>query len=51
MQERQQPRSASGAKAIALDQKVLVARYRLYLFVSILLTAAFALGLHIIFGR
>jgi hypothetical protein len=51
MQKVDQDRRSSGAKAIALDQKVIVARYRFYMFLSIVLSAAFALGLHLIFGR
>jgi hypothetical protein len=44
-------RRSSGAKAVALDQRVIMARYRLFLFLSLILSAAFALGLHVIFGR
>ncbi len=51
MQKEDQNRRSNGAKAIALDEKVMAARYRLYMFLSIVLSAAFALGLHIIFGR
>ncbi len=51
MQKIDQNRRSSGAKAIALDQRAMVARYRLYVFLSIVLSAAFALGLHIVFGR
>lgn len=51
MQKIDQNRRSSGAKAIALDQRAMVARYRLYMLLSIVLSAAFALGLHIVFGR
>ncbi len=48
----QQPkRSSSGAKAIALDERIQLARYRLYLIVSAILSAVLALGLHLILGR
>lgn len=40
-----------GAKAIALDRERVIARYRLLLFIAITFAAAFALELHIIFGR
>jgi hypothetical protein len=43
-------RPSSGARAIALDPKVMLAHYRLSLLISLILSAAFALGLHIIFG-
>jgi hypothetical protein len=48
MQKRQE-RSVSGAKAIALNQKMIFARYRLSILLSVLGSAAFALLLHIIF--
>jgi hypothetical protein len=47
----QQNRRSSGAKAIALDKRITLARYRLYLLLSLILSAAFAFGLHILFGR
>jgi hypothetical protein len=50
MQQRQK-RSISGAKAIALDQKMTIARYHLYILLSALGSAAFALVLHLIFSR
>lgn len=50
MQQRQK-RSVSGAKAIALDQKIIFARYHLSILLSVLGSAAFALLLHIIFFR
>ena len=50
MQQRQK-RSISGAKAIALDEKVIFARYRLSILLSVLGSAAFALLLQIIFSR
>ena len=48
MQQRQK-HAKSGAKAIALDQKVILARYRLSILLSVLGSAAFALLLHLIF--
>lgn len=50
MQQRQK-RSISGAKAIALDQKMTFARYHLYILLSALGSAAFALVLHLILLR
>jgi hypothetical protein len=50
MQKQVPNRQTSGAKAIAIDQKAIMARYRLYMLISIILSAAFALGLHFIFG-
>lgn len=51
--QRQQPikRSTSGAKAIALDTRIALARYRLYLLLSLLFSAAVALGLRVFFGH
>lgn len=51
MQQKPRTQSTHGAKAIALDQDSIMARYRLFLFTSIIITAAFALGLHVIFTR
>ena len=50
MQQRQKL-SIGGAKAIALDQKMIFARYRLFILLSVLGSAVFALLLHIIFLR
>jgi hypothetical protein len=44
-------RPVSGAKAIALDQRATLARYRLFQLLALLFTAAFSLGLHLLFGR
>ena len=46
-----QKRSTSGAKAIALDEMKTFARYRLYVLLSVLGSAAFALVLHIILAH
>jgi len=51
MQQKPVSRRSSGSKAIALDPRVILASYRLYLILSLVLTAAFALGLRIIFGH
>jgi hypothetical protein len=48
--EKQDVRQSSGVKAIALDTRAMLIRYRLQL-LALLLSAAFALGLHLIFGR
>jgi hypothetical protein len=49
--QQRQKRSTSGARAIALDQKIIFARYRLSILLSVLGSAAFALVLHLIFLR
>jgi hypothetical protein len=41
--------SSNGSKAIALDRRAEMARYRLWLFISMLLAAGSALGLQLIF--
>jgi len=51
MQEQSRNRRSSGAKAIALDTRVLMARYRLLQLMALLLSAALAVGLHFIFAR
>ncbi len=51
MQEQSKIRQSRGAKAIALDRRMIIARYRLFLLLSLILSATFALCLHLIFGR
>lgn len=51
MQRPPRKQSPHGAKAIALDRGKDIARYRLFLFIAMILAAALALELHIIFGR
>lgn len=51
MQGQQQVRRSSGAKAVALDTRAMLVRYRLLQVLALLLSVAFALGLHLIFGR
>ncbi len=49
--EQQQIRRSSGAKAVAIDTRVAMVRYRLLQLLALLLSVGFALGLHILFGR
>jgi len=51
MHNQQQLRRSSGSKAIALDGRVALARYRLLQLLALVLTAASAIGLRIIFGH
>jgi hypothetical protein len=51
MQNRNENRGLSGSKTIALDARKLLARYRLFQLLALILSAAFALGLHLIFGH
>jgi hypothetical protein len=51
MQEQDYVRQKSGAKAIALDNRLLQTKIRLYQLLALILSAAFALGLHLVFGR
>ncbi len=44
-------RRSSGAKAITIDQRTTVARYRMLQFAALVLSAGFAFGLHIVFGH
>ncbi|HZO72759.1 MAG TPA: hypothetical protein VFB60_11195 [Ktedonobacteraceae bacterium] len=51
MEKQQVNRPSSGNKAIALDARTMLVRYRLFQLLALILSAAFALGLHLIFGR
>ncbi len=53
MDKQAQVRRSSGARAIALDGREAIARYRLLKFqlLAAILSAGFAVGLHLIFGR
>jgi hypothetical protein len=51
MQKEQTIRRSSSAKAIAIDNRAAMARYHMFQFMALLLSAAFALGLHLIFGH
>ncbi len=45
------PRRTSGAKAITIDQRAIIAQYRVLQIIAVLLSAGFALGLHFVFGH
>ncbi len=51
--QNQQPsqRRSSGAKAITIDERAIAARYRMLQLAALLLSAGFALGLHLVFGH
>ena len=51
MQQQNSMRLKSGSKAIALDNRVLLTKIRLFQLLAVLLSAAFALGLHLIFAH
>ncbi len=51
MQKQDYVQRKSSAKAIALDNRLLVTKIRLMQLLALILSAAFALGLHIIFAR
>ena len=51
MQEQDYVRRKSGTKAIAIDNRLLITKIRFLQFLAIILSAAFALGLHLIFAR
>jgi hypothetical protein len=53
MDRQSQVRRSSGAKAIALDSRKIIARYQLlkFQFLAALAAAGLAVGLHLIFGR
>ncbi len=53
MDKQAQVRRSSGARAVALDGREAIARYRLLKFqlLAAILSAGFAVGLHLIFGR
>ncbi|GAC1393703.1 MAG: hypothetical protein NVS4B11_07090 [Ktedonobacteraceae bacterium] len=42
---------SSGAKAITIDERATIARYRVLQIVALILSAGFALGLRLVFGR
>lgn len=52
--QRQYMRPTHGAKAVAIDNRAEIARFRFYQLLTLLtliFSAGFALGLHILFGR
>ncbi len=54
MEKQTQVRRSSGAKALAVDQRKIIALYRLLrlqLLAATIFAAALAMGLHILFGR
>jgi hypothetical protein len=51
MQEQDYVRQKSGTKAIAIDNRLFQIRIRILQFLALILSAAFALGLHLIFAR
>jgi hypothetical protein len=51
MQEQDYAQQKSGAKAISIDNRLFVTRIRILQFLALVLSAAFALGLHLIFAR
>ena len=51
MQKQNYVRPSTGSKAIALDNRLLLLKYRLLLLLTLILGAASALGLHFIFAR
>jgi hypothetical protein len=51
MQKEQIIRRSSGAKAIAIDNRAMMARYHILQFLALFLSAAFAFGLHLVFGH
>ena len=51
MQKQNYVRESTGAKAVALDNRLLLMRYRLLLLLTLILGTATALGLHYIFAH
>jgi hypothetical protein len=51
MQKQNYVRPSSGSKAIALDNRLLLIKYRLLLLLTLILGAATTVGLHFIFAR
>jgi hypothetical protein len=51
MQKQNDVRRSSGAKAVALDNRLLLMKYRFLLLLTLILGTATALGLHYIFAR
>ncbi len=49
--QRPAQRRLSGAKALTIDERAIAARYRILQIVALLLSAGFALGLHLVFGH
>ncbi len=51
MQKQTYVRQSNGTKAIAIDNRLLLMRYRILQLVALILGAASAIGLHYIFAR
>jgi hypothetical protein len=51
MQEHDNMQQKSGAKALTIDSRLFLTRIRILQFLALILSAAFALGLHLIFAR
>jgi len=51
MQKQNYVRESSGAKAVALDNRLLLMKYRLLLLLTLILGTVTALGLHYIFAH
>jgi hypothetical protein len=51
MQEQDNLQQKSGAKALTMDSRLFLTRIRILQFLALILSAAFALGLHLIFAR
>jgi hypothetical protein len=51
MQEQDNVQRKSGAKALTIDNRLFLTRVRILQFLALILSAAFALGLHLIFAR
>lgn len=51
MQEQDYKKQKSGAQAKTIDNRLFLTRIRILQFLALILSAAFALGLHLIFAR
>jgi hypothetical protein len=51
MPEQESAKQKRSAKAIAIDNRLNLTRIRILQFLALILSAAFALGLHLIFAR
>ncbi len=51
MQKQNDVQQKSGAKAISIDNRLFLTKIRLLQLLALVLSASFALGLHLIFAR
>lgn len=51
MQKQQHTRPSNSSKAVAIDNRLLLTKIRLLQLLAVILSAAFALGLHLIFAH